>query len=47
VLEKLPTLKMLCVLVASPFGDFWGSAPIYNATSFKKFFKIPIGLFDD
>jgi hypothetical protein len=29
------------------FVHSWGSASFYNATSFKKFFKIPIGLFDD
>ena len=29
------------------FDDFWGPSPIYNATYFKKFFKMPIGLFDD
>jgi hypothetical protein len=29
------------------FDDFWGPSPIYNANYFKKFFKMPIGLFDD
>jgi hypothetical protein len=29
------------------FHDVWGPSPIYSATYFKKFFKIPIGLFDD
>jgi hypothetical protein len=24
------------------FHDFWGPSPIYNATYFKKFFKIPL-----
>jgi hypothetical protein len=28
-------------------ADFWGPSPLYNATYFKKFFKTPIGLFDD
>jgi Plant transposon protein len=28
------------------FQDFWGHEPIYNASFFKRFFKIPIGLFD-
>jgi hypothetical protein len=29
------------------FNDFWGEAPIYNASYFKKFFKQPIGLFNE
>jgi hypothetical protein len=29
------------------FNDFWGPLPVYNATYFKRFFKLPIGLFDD
>jgi hypothetical protein len=29
------------------FNDVWGSLPVYNATYFKQFFKLPIGVFDD
>ena len=29
------------------FQDFWGDSPIYNASFFKRFFKVPIGLFDE
>ena len=29
------------------FNDFWGDSPVYNATFFKRFFKVPIGLFND
>ena len=29
------------------FQDFWGDSPVYDATYFKRFFKIPIGLFDE
>ena len=29
------------------YQDFWGPQPIYDATYFKRFFKVPIGLFDD
>ena len=28
-------------------NDYWGPHPIYNAESFKKRFRIPIGLFDE
>ena len=28
------------------YNDFWGPAPVYNAMYFKRFFKVPIGLFD-
>ena len=28
------------------FNDFWGPSPVYNATYFKTFFKLPIGLFN-
>ena len=29
------------------FNDFWGDAPLYNASYFKRFFKLPIGLFNE
>ena len=29
------------------FNDVWGSLPVYNATYFKQFFKLPIGVIDD
>jgi Plant transposon protein len=28
------------------FQDFWGDTPVYNSSFFRKFFKIPIDLFD-
>jgi Plant transposon protein len=28
------------------YDDFWGESPTYNATYFKRFFKLPIGLFN-
>jgi Plant transposon protein len=28
------------------YKDFWGPSPVYNATYFKRFFKLPIGLFN-
>jgi hypothetical protein len=46
--EKAPNIERRRVFYSHLlFGDFWGSAPIYNPTYFKKFFKIPIRLFDD
>ena len=27
--------------------DFWGETPLYDSTYFKKFFKVPLGLFDE
>ena len=45
---KAPNIKRRRVFYSHLlFHDFWGPSPIYNATYFKKFFKIPIGLFDD
>jgi Plant transposon protein len=29
------------------FKDYWGPQPVYNQMYFKRFFKVPIGLFDD
>ncbi len=29
------------------FNDFWGPLPVYNATYFKRFFKLSVGLFDN
>ena len=29
------------------YNDFWGATPVYNAMYFRKFFKLPIGLFND
>ena len=28
------------------YNDFWGPTPVYDRCYFKKFFKLPIGLFD-
>ena len=28
------------------YQDFWGDAPVYSSLHFRKFFKVPIGLFD-
>ena len=29
------------------YKDFWGESPVYDKTYFKRFFKLPIELFDD
>ena len=29
------------------FNDFWGESTVYSPMHFKRFFKLPIGLFDD
>ena len=29
------------------YKDFWGESPVYNKHYFKRFFKLPIELFDD
>ena len=29
------------------FKDFWGDHPVYTPTHFRKFFKLPIDLFDE
>ena len=29
------------------FNDFWGPSPVYDSAYFKRFFKLPIGLFDE
>ena len=29
------------------FNDFWGDSPVYGPSYFKRFFKLPIGLFDE
>ena len=45
---KAPNLERHRVMYShSLYNDFWGPTPTYNATYFKKFFKIPIGLFID
>jgi hypothetical protein len=44
---KAPNLERHCVFYSYLlFNDFWGDAPVYNAMYFKRFFKMPIGLFD-
>jgi Plant transposon protein len=45
---KMPNLNRRRVFYSHLlFQDFWGDSPVYNASHFKRFFKIPIGLFDD
>ena len=29
------------------YKDFWGASPVYDEIYFKRFFKLPIALFDD
>jgi hypothetical protein len=45
---KAPNLERHRVMYSHLLNrDFWGPTPVYNATYFKKFFKLPIGLFDE
>ena len=45
---KAPNIE-LCLLFYSHllFNDFWGDLPGYGPSYFKRFFKLPIGLFDE
>ncbi|KAI2499055.1 Plant transposon protein [Fragilaria crotonensis] len=29
------------------FKDYWGESPVYSSDYFRRFFKLPIGLFDE
>ena len=47
LLGKLQTSNVVVFYLHLLFDDLWGPSPIYNAAYFKKFFKMPIRLFDD
>ncbi|KAI2500547.1 Plant transposon protein [Fragilaria crotonensis] len=45
---KAPNLERHRVMYSHLlYNDFWGPTPVYNDIYFKKFFKLPIGLFDE
>jgi hypothetical protein len=45
---KAPNLERHRVMYAHLwFNDFWGASPVYNAMYFRRFFKFPIGLFNN
>jgi hypothetical protein len=45
---KAPNLERHCVMNSHLlFNNFWGATPVYNAMHFRKFFKFPIGLFNN
>ena len=45
---KAPNLERQRVMYSHLlFNDFWGPTPVYNKMYFKRFFKLPIGLFDE
>jgi hypothetical protein len=45
---KAPNLERHRVMYAHLlFNDFWGATPVYNAMYFRRFFKFPIGLFNN
>ena len=47
-LGKAPNLEQHRVMSSHLlYNDFWGPTPVYNKLYFKKFFKLPIGLFNE
>ncbi len=45
---KAPNLERHRVMYSHLlYDDFWGPTPVYNELYFKKFFKHPIGLFNE
>jgi hypothetical protein len=45
---KAPNIERCCVFYSHLlFNDFWGDSPVYSPTYFKRFFRLPIGHFDE